>query len=87
MFDRNGPFDPDLCNEILIEVAKKRKSRETAHLARIKCIAEEFGYERLEVKNNADYLADTGFLKKRIGGFLKLTRKGAFLVNNLLEDI
>ena len=85
MFDPNGPLNSDLCDEIMIEVAKQLKS-DQKHLARIKCIAESLGHDRYEVKNNAEYLIMTGLLRGALGGYLHLTRKGTAVVNQLLED-
>ncbi|NDY74621.1 hypothetical protein DO021_21800 [Desulfobacter hydrogenophilus] len=85
MFDPNGPFDEDMCNEILIEVSEKRKSEKTKHLSRIEHIAKSLGYDRYEVKNNAEYLIKIGYINKGLGGFLGLTGDGAAIVNQLLE--
>lgn len=81
MFDLNGPLSEEVCKQILIEVADKRKSEKTKHLARIKHIAEAIGYDQSEVRNNAEYLVLKKYLEKRVGGFLGVTRSGADCLN------
>jgi hypothetical protein len=49
MFDPNGPLSEEVCKQILIEVADKRSSEKTKHLARIKHIAEAIGHDESEL--------------------------------------
>lgn len=86
MFDPKGPFSQDLCDQILVEVADKRKSEKTKHLASIKNIAESLGYDKAEIKNNAEYLILIKHLSGGLGGNLSLTRTGAAIVNKLLDE-